>query len=40
MKSAGIINGVGENMFNPLGTATRAETAVVISKIIDGGAQR
>lgn len=40
MKSAGIINGVGDNMFNPLGTATRAETAVVISKIIDGGAQR
>lgn len=40
MKSAGIINGVGENMFNPLGTATRAETAVVISKIIDGGVQR
>lgn len=40
MKSAGIINGIGDNMFNPEGTATRAETAAVICKAIDGGERK
>lgn len=40
MKSAGIINGIGDNMFNPEGTATRAETAAVICKVIDGGERK
>ncbi len=34
LTAAGIINGVGGNAFNPNGSATRAEAAVIISRII------
>lgn len=34
LKGMGIINGVGDNRFNPLGNATRAETAKMIYELI------
>ncbi len=34
LSDMGIINGVGENMFNPLGKATRAEAAVIIYRAL------
>lgn len=34
LSAAGIINGVGGNVFNPNGNATRAEAAVIISRVI------
>lgn len=33
LKSAGVINGLGENRFNPKGTATRAEAAKIIYSV-------
>lgn len=34
LNSAGIVNGVGNNSFNPTGSATRAEAAVIIYKVL------
>ncbi len=34
LNSAGIVNGVGNNNFNPTGSATRAEAAVIIYKVL------
>ena len=34
LNGAGIVNGVGNNNFNPTGNATRAEAAVVIYKVL------
>ena len=34
LKNMGIINGVGDNMFMPLGNATRAETAKMVYEMI------
>ncbi len=33
MQVAGIVSGVGDNRFDPLGTATRAQAAVIIDKL-------
>ena len=33
----GVINGTGDNEFNPLGTATRAEASQLIFNILSGG---
>lgn len=34
LNSAGIVNGVGDNNFNPAGNATRAEAAVIVYKVL------
>lgn len=34
MQQAGIINGKGNNIFDPIGTATRAEVAVMLQRLI------
>ena len=34
LKNAGIVNGVGDNKFNPKGNATRAEAAVIIYNML------
>lgn len=34
LNSAGIVNGVGDNTFNPAGNATRAEAAVIVYKVL------
>ena len=34
LNNAGIVNGVGNNNFNPTGSATRAEAAVIIYKVL------
>ena len=35
LNKAGIVNGVGNNRFNPKGSATRAEAAVIIYKLLN-----
>lgn len=34
LNGAGVVNGVGNNAFNPTGSATRAEAAVIIYKVL------
>lgn len=34
LSSMGIVTGVGDNKFNPLGTATRAEAAVILNRML------
>ena len=34
LSGAGVVNGVGNNAFNPTGSATRAEAAVIIYKVL------
>ena len=34
LNKAGIVKGVGNNKFNPNGSATRAEAAVIIYKVL------
>ena len=36
MKNAGIIYGKGNNSFDPKGTATRAEVAIMLERLVKG----
>ena len=35
LANAGIVNGVGDNLFDPNGTATRAQAAVIINNALE-----
>ena len=35
LANAGVVNGVGDNLFDPNGTATRAQAAVIINNALE-----